>query len=96
MPDSDERRALWAAHLPARAPVDAGVDLDQLAAFYPISGALIRNAAIGAAYLAAAVGQPIRTEHIVHAVRREYLKAGLAYPGPLPDDTGPAKEQPCQ
>jgi hypothetical protein len=96
MPDVDERRALWAAHLPARAPVDSDVDLDQLAAFYPISGALIRNAAIGAAYLAAADARPIGTAHLVHAVRREYLKAGLAYPGPLPDHTGPAKEQPCQ
>lgn len=93
LPGPDERRRLWRAHLPCAAPLAADVELDQLAAFYPISGALIRNAALGAAYLAADQDEPIGAGHFAHAVHREYRKAGLAYPGPLPDAV--PKESSC-
>jgi ATP-dependent 26S proteasome regulatory subunit len=60
------------------APVDADVDLDDLAAeFSDMTGANIRNAALGAAFLAAAEGQP-RIDHatVTRAARSEYLSMG--------------------
>ena len=84
-PDEDDRLRLWRLHLPRAAPVDPDVPLDALAALYEIPGALIRNAALAAGFLAAAGGPgPISTEHLVHALRREYAKAGQAFPGPPP------------
>jgi len=50
-----------------------------LAAHFPIVGGLIRNAAVAAAFLAAAENGPIRRDHFIKAVRREYEKAGKAF-----------------
>jgi SpoVK/Ycf46/Vps4 family AAA+-type ATPase len=94
-PDGAQRRRLWRVHLPPSAPLGADVDLDQVADFYPMSGALIRNAALAAAYLAADAGAPIGAEHLSRAIHREYLKAGLAYPGRLPESSPSPKESPC-
>jgi len=82
-PSLREREALWRAHLPPGAPLAADVDLHALAVAYPLVGALIRNAAVGAAFLAAAGAQDaaISTDHLTAAVRREYQKAGRAFPG---------------
>jgi hypothetical protein len=44
-------------------------------------GAWIRNAAVAAAFLAAAEGRPIAQSHFVHAMQREYEKSGRAFPG---------------
>lgn len=93
MPDVAEREVLWRRHLPATAPVAPSVDCARLAAIYELPGALIRNAAVAAAFLAAseragggesgaaASGTTINLRHLVHAVRREYVKAGQAFPG---------------
>jgi ATP-dependent 26S proteasome regulatory subunit len=80
-PGAGERTDLWRRHLPATAPVSPSVDLERLSAVYELSGALIRNAALAAAFLAAADGTSITMRHLVHAVRREYVKAGHAFPG---------------
>jgi hypothetical protein len=42
---------------------------------------VIRNAAVAAAFRAAAEGSPLGREHFIHAIRREYEKAGKAFPG---------------
>jgi hypothetical protein len=85
LPDVAEREELWRRHLPPGAPLAASVDCARLAALYDLPGALIRNAAVAAAFLAAADGvrgpAAITLRHIVHAVRREYVKAGQAFPG---------------
>jgi ATPase family associated with various cellular activities (AAA) len=79
LPDRDDRRLLWALHVPE--PIRAGdVDLDLLAQLYPVPGAWIRNAAIGAAFLAAAGGGPVRQEDLLASVRREYAKASRPAP----------------
>ncbi|MFF7550633.1 ATP-binding protein [Streptomyces canus] len=91
LPDEAERGALWRRHIPSGAPLDSRVDPDQLAALYPLSGALIRNAGVAAAYLAAEADTAIGPEHLAIAVRREYAKAGRAYPG---DPPGAAKPEP--
>lgn len=80
-PDRDERLALWQVHMPRNAPLAKDVDLRELAALYPVVGALIRNAAVSAGFLAAGDGGIITRNHITHAIRREYEKAGRAFPG---------------
>ena len=80
-PSPDDRRRLWAAHLPDAAPVSADVDLDALAGVYEITGGLIRNAAVAAAYQAAAAGGAIDHDSLLDAVEREYQKAGRSFPG---------------
>ena len=70
---------------------------------YDVSGALIRNAALAAAFLAeadrrsAGLDGPTRisTIHLVHALRREYAKAGLAFPGPHQELRPPVQEREC-
>lgn len=80
-PDTSAREALWRLHLPAAAPLGEDVDLAELAAWYAISGAQIKNAALAAAYLAAAAGTAIHQRHFLLAVEREFDKAGRAHPG---------------
>ncbi|TCO80648.1 ATPase family protein associated with various cellular activities (AAA) [Plasticicumulans lactativorans] len=80
-PDTAQRLALWRLHLPAAAPLAADVDLEELAEHYPLVGGHIRNAAFAAAFLAAAENTAIARAHLVHAIRREYEKAGRAFPG---------------
>jgi hypothetical protein len=46
-----------------------------------VVGGFIRNAAVAAAFLAATDGSEITRHHLVRAVRREYEKAGRAFPG---------------
>ena len=80
-PDREERLALWKCHLPKDAPLADEVNLYELAALYPVVGAVIRNAAVAAGFLAAASGMPIDRRHFIHAIRREYAKAGRSFPG---------------
>ncbi|WP_250002256.1 ATP-binding protein [Actinoplanes sp. M2I2] len=81
-PESPERERIWRAHLPATLPLAPDVELGELARLYPITGAVIRNAAVAAAFLAAADGGRVTQGHLVLAVRREYDKAGRSFPGP--------------
>jgi SpoVK/Ycf46/Vps4 family AAA+-type ATPase len=80
-PSPNERLALWRCHLPPGAPLDAAVDLGELASLYPVVGGFIRNAAVAAGFAAAAEGLPINRQHLVRAIRREYEKSGRAFPG---------------
>ena len=82
-PGVSERERIWRACLPPEVPLDADVDLAEAAQFR-LAGGNIRNAALGAAYLAAADGAPVGRRHLVDAVRREYQKIGkiLADPDP--------------
>ena len=80
-PDREERHALWSCHLPKDAPLAEDVNLYELASLYPIVGGVIRNAAVAAGFLAAAEGAPIDRRHLVHAIRREYVKGGRPFPG---------------
>jgi AAA+ superfamily predicted ATPase len=80
-PSVDEREAIWQCHLPGNAPLAPDVRMQELASLYPIVGGHIRNAAVAAAFLAAAADAPITRSHLVLAVRREYEKSGRAFPG---------------
>ena len=78
---AERRRALAAATCPPTPRSTPDVDLAELAALYPVVGGVIRNAAVAAAFLAAADGTAITRHHLVRALRREYDKAGRAFPG---------------
>ncbi|HJQ69623.1 MAG TPA: ATP-binding protein [Blastocatellia bacterium] len=80
-PDREERLALWQCHLPKDAPLADDLNLDEFAALYAVVGGVIRNAAVAAGFLAAAEGMPITRHHFIHAIRREYEKAGRSFPG---------------
>lgn len=79
-PGPRERAAIWRAQFPPKAPRAADLDFDLLAALHPLPGALIRNAALGAAFLAAAEGQPIARRHVEQALLAEYDKSGRVSP----------------
>jgi ATPase family protein associated with various cellular activities (AAA) len=83
MPDAAGRAELWALHLPPAVRAD-DVDLPALARLYAVPGGWIRNAAIAAAFVAAALGERIAQRHLVGAMRREYAKACLTFPGEPP------------
>jgi hypothetical protein len=83
LPDFDCRRELWTLHLPGDR-LGEDVDIDILTRMYPVPGGWIRNAAIAAAFLAADAQSPIEQNHLVAAMRREYLKAALPFPGEPP------------
>ena len=71
--------------LPDRRLLARGVGLGEFAAAYAVTGALIRNAAVAAAFLAASEHSLITRRHLARAVRREYEKAGRSFPGDLPE-----------
>jgi AAA+ superfamily predicted ATPase len=84
-PEVAERRRLWDALWPRSAPRAADVDLDWFAREYPLSGGNIRNTVLAAVHLAAADGEAVCREHLLHATRREYQKLGktIAHPGAI-------------
>jgi hypothetical protein len=78
-PDDDERTRLWQRQTTTgTAPLAADVDHEELSAMFPnMSGANIRNAAISAAFLAAADGsKEISQAHLIRAGRAEYRSMG--------------------
>jgi hypothetical protein len=83
LPDRQDRIELWHRHLPPE-PLADDIDLDMLAGLYPVPGAWIRNVSVGGAFAAAADGGAITQEHLVNAMRREYAKASLPFPGVPP------------
>ena len=92
MPEEAERLLIWRKVLPPQAPLAEDVDLALLARQYKLSGGNIRNAAVAAAFLAAAEGWPIGMEHLLRAVRREHQKMGkLMAEADLAPNLEPAK-----
>jgi len=79
-PAPAERAAIWRAQFPSSAPRAPDVDFEELAALHALPGALIRNAALGAAFMAAAEGSAIARRHVEAALRAEYDKAGRVGP----------------
>ncbi|MEO7730220.1 MAG: ATP-binding protein [Kofleriaceae bacterium] len=78
-PDEEERARLWRQLLAADgAPLAGDIDGKKLARMYPqMTGANIRNAALSAAFMAAAEGHhQIDHATVVQAARGEYLSMG--------------------
>ena len=76
LPEEPERRRLWERSLPDTAPRADDVDFEALARAFKLAGGHIRNACITGAFLAAADGGPIRLQHLLWGIRREYQKLG--------------------
>jgi SpoVK/Ycf46/Vps4 family AAA+-type ATPase len=75
LPLEPERLKIWQGMIPATARTEA-LDLPALARDYEASGGEIKNAALAAAFLAAASGGVMTMAHLRQAVRRELLKSG--------------------
>jgi len=59
IPEVEERERLWQSFIPARAPIHPDIDFRFLAENFELSGGYIKNAAVRAAFLAAAQEVPI-------------------------------------
>jgi len=82
-PGPAERVILWRKALAERSPsgeelLDA-IDWNWLADKLNMTGADIKATTLAAAFLAKAEGARIRTEHLLHAARREMTKQGTAW-----------------
>lgn len=75
-PDVDTRIMLFRSGIPKGAPVDPALDIEFFAEKFELTGSLIRNALIGAAYMAAAEGKPISNKHFVNSIFIEEKKKG--------------------
>jgi SpoVK/Ycf46/Vps4 family AAA+-type ATPase len=78
MPDAALRRALWHRCIPSAAPRYDRGDLRVVGDRFELAGGAIRNAALNAAYAAAADGGVITLRHVVRSTVAELVKAGQA------------------
>jgi len=85
-PDAASRARLWRVLLPPRAPLAPDLDPELLGQAVALTGGGIRNAALHAAYLAAAADRPIGLREVALAVWRELAKDGREV---SPGDLGP-------
>ena len=92
-PDVDERLRLWQLHLPSSLPVADDLDLPLLAKTLDVTGGVIRNITLAAAYLAAAESRPVTMSDLVAASRREYRKVGRLVPAGTLDGESEEDEQ---
>jgi SpoVK/Ycf46/Vps4 family AAA+-type ATPase len=94
-PDAEARASLWDKTFPDKCQLGPDVSPERLGELYEMSGANIRNAALRAAFLAAARDQPVSMEMCMEAAERECRELGLLVrsrpeqmepgpPGPLP------------
>ncbi len=73
-PDEEIRYEIWKSVFPKEAPVNPEVDFRELAALFSFTGAIIKNVALQAAYLAAESGRSIGLLEIMVAIKRELEK----------------------
>jgi SpoVK/Ycf46/Vps4 family AAA+-type ATPase len=71
-PDFTQRSEIWARIIPSETPQES-LDIKKLAKL-SVSGGIIRNIAMNAAFLAADNREPVRMKHLLHAAKVEYVK----------------------
>jgi hypothetical protein len=80
LPGPAERLELWRKSLPLRSPsgeeILGAIDWELLASKLSLTGADIKTAALGAAFLARAANSKITMQHVLNAVRRQMSKHG--------------------
>jgi SpoVK/Ycf46/Vps4 family AAA+-type ATPase len=91
-PDADARGALWAKMFPKSANLAGDVDFKELGRRFEVSGGNIRNAAIRAAFLAAAEGHQIDMATLVKATFREAREMGVLIAETQQQAAAPATE----
>ena len=92
-PNEQSRTHIWERVWPEDTPVSRAVDAEFLGKQFKLAGGSIRNAALSAAFLAAAEGsKEVRMKDVVRAVRREVEKSGRtmsrAELGPFAEEVG--------
>ena len=80
-PDEESRRRLWKSIWPPQVPRSRELDLEFMATQFKLPGGAVKNIAVAAAFLAAADGGELRTEHLLWAARREIEKSGRRVAG---------------
>ncbi len=75
-PDEHHRELLWRGMFPPQTPLGEGLDFAFLGRQFSMSGGNIKNAALAAAFLAAAEDSTVQMRHLVQSVAREWQKLG--------------------
>jgi DNA polymerase III delta prime subunit len=75
-PDERRRLLIWKRAFPPGAPLGGELDFGFLARQFRVTGGIIRNAALGAAFLAAEDGGAVTMERVALALKREFQKLG--------------------
>ncbi|THB70273.1 MAG: ATP-binding protein, partial [Gammaproteobacteria bacterium] len=88
-PDANSRKNIWGKSIPSKAPVSKEIDLSKMAKISNFNGGNIKNAALHAAYLAAADDSEIEYKHFAQAVWREMAKDGREL---MHSDLGPLQD----
>jgi AAA+ superfamily predicted ATPase len=96
-PDAEARAALWRKVFPQTAALDDDLDFDRLGALYELSGGNIRNAAVRAAFMAAAEARAIDMHTCMLAAEREAREMGVLIKSALdPEPAGDPVEEALQ
>jgi ATP-dependent 26S proteasome regulatory subunit len=80
-PDEAMRAELWRSMIPEGAPLSDDVDFQELAARYEVTGGVIRNLVLRAAFAAARDKRPINMAYLVDASQQEYHDRGSLLTG---------------
>lgn len=75
-PDAEQRLLLWKSMFPEEMPRDAGIDFDYLARQFEMSGGLIKNTVMSAAFLAADENCAVNMSHLLRAIKKQLAKQG--------------------
>jgi SpoVK/Ycf46/Vps4 family AAA+-type ATPase len=75
-PDEHHRELLWRGMFPPQTPLAEDLDFAFLARQFSMSGGNIKNAALAAAFLAAAEESTVQMRHLIQSVAREWQKLG--------------------
>lgn len=75
-PDAAQRALIWRKLCPARAPLDEDVSFERLGEDFDLTGAMVKNALLRAAYRCCEAGRPLHQQALVEACRDEGAAAG--------------------
>lgn len=75
-PGTADRLRIWQTLFPPDVPRDDDLDWQLLAQRFELAGGNIRNVMVTATYLAAANGNTVTMQHLLHGARRELQKMG--------------------
>lgn len=76
-PDRQLRYEIWSGIFPEETPLSDEIDFRLLADLFELTGAVIKNVALSAAYLAAAKGRGVMLVDILKSIKRELYKNNL-------------------
>lgn len=75
-PNAEQRLQLWKSVFPKKAPLSDEIDFQFLAEHFEMSGAMIKNTALSAAFLAAEENRPITMSELLRAAKKQFEKFG--------------------